>query len=66
MTRPAREGRSIMFPIMLTVAERADIEARAGYRGISAAEYVRQSVAACAEVGGPEEFVQRSKKGKKK
>lgn len=57
--------RSVLFTMVLTADERADVAVRAEARSISSAEYVRQALAAVAAVGGPEEFRDR-KKGKKK
>ena len=63
--RVARVGKgSRLFTMLLSAEERSDLEARASYRRISAAQYVRMALAAVAAVGGPEEV--QKPKGKKK
>jgi hypothetical protein len=47
------------FLLLLSEADRSDVEIRANVRGISSAEYIRQALAAVASVGGPEEFSSR-------
>jgi hypothetical protein len=70
MTEHGKKGArtdGALFTMWLSKAERAELEARAGYRDISSAEYVRRALAAVASVGGPEEFAERAaKKAKKK
>ena len=63
-TRRRNDGapRDHLFTMYLSAAEHESIKARAEAREISAAEYVRQALHACAIVGGPEELTERHEK----
>jgi hypothetical protein len=69
MTEHGRKGERVdgaLFTMWLSKAEREELTLRAGYRGISSAEYVRRALQAVAVVGGPEEFTERNEKRKTK